>query len=130
VNDTYGHLVGDDVLCAVAGAMTRTVRSGDFVGRLGGEEFAIFAPGLQGEAANALGELLTHGAEHIEPFSRNIIRVSASVGGYWSDQKVGTTTFLRKADHALYQAKNAGRARIIWFAGGPEAAGENPSAVA
>ncbi|SFR41323.1 diguanylate cyclase (GGDEF) domain-containing protein [Yoonia tamlensis] len=130
VNDTYGHLVGDDVLCVVAAAMTTAVRSGDIVGRLGGEEFAIFAPGLHGDAAHALGERLVQGAQHVEPFSNSVIRVTISVGGYWTDRGVDTTTLLRKADHALYEAKAAGRARIVWYVSESAFAARPPSAVA
>ena len=130
VNDNYGHPVGDDVLCAMARMMTDNLRHCDLIGRIGGEEFAVFAPGIKQTAAQALGDLLASGVHHVEPFSRNVIHVTASVGAFWTTDVVDTTTVLRKADRALYQAKAAGRAQTVWHDPAADGSEPAPSAVA
>lgn len=116
VNDTYGHLAGDDVLTAVARSMEAAVRSGDLVGRFGGEEFAVLLPDADSAAAAAIAERIRAAIAdlHIRfEAEDDALHVTASVGvaAYPAD---GSTLdeVLEQADRALYAAKHAGRDRV------------------
>ncbi|WP_052700894.1 GGDEF domain-containing protein [Loktanella sp. S4079] len=122
VNDNYGHPAGDQLLCAMADVMLGLVRSTDLVGRLGGEEFAVFVPGLSMVDAQALGERLAQGVQNDDTFPQQPVTVTASVGAIKTGRSYDVTTLLKIADRALYQAKEAGRARLVWRSYRPELA--------
>jgi diguanylate cyclase (GGDEF)-like protein len=124
VNDRHGHLVGDQVLRAVADCLRGESRAKDIVGRFGGEEFVLLLEG-GGTAANA---------EHIaQRFRRRLnslelphqVRVSASVGIALSEsaRAVPLDALLQEADTALYEAKAQGRDRVRSRSLGPIRAG-------
>lgn len=125
VNDTYGHLVGDDVLIAVAGAMTGVVREQDRVGRFGGEEFVVLLPGAGAQAAGEIAERIRlavaalevrYGGPELVPAP--MVRITASAGAAVFPMHGSTLEeLLEQADLALYVAKHAGRDRVC-FAGG------------
>ena len=111
VNDTLGHDVGDKLLVAVAQRLRDSVREGDTVARMGGDEFAIIQPfGSQPSAATALSERLLETIG--QPFElggqRLSIGVSIGIALYPQDGE-GADLLLRHADIALYRAKQAGR---------------------
>lgn len=109
VNDRFGHLAGDEVLQSVAKLARRSVRDGDLVGRLGGEEFAILMPGASMAQAVAVGERLRAAcAAALHPACPGRL-VTVSVGVATANCGSTTTSLLREADEALYRAKNAGR---------------------
>ncbi|PRY80392.1 diguanylate cyclase (GGDEF)-like protein [Yoonia maritima] len=126
VNDSYGHPTGDQVLCEMGHAMTGLVRKTDLVGRLGGEEFAVFVPALTQSEAQSLGERMSLGAVYVDPFTQKHISVTASVGVVETGCCDSVDNMLRLADKALYHAKAAGRAQLVWI----DCAGNAPSAVA
>lgn len=117
VNDTYGHDVGDEVLREVAERVSRNQRNFDLVARLGGEEFVVVMPDTDGENALAVSERLRARMADV-PFS-----VSAPVGGITVTISIGVAVggrvgdtvdgLLKRADEALYAAKNSGRNRVI-----------------
>ena len=114
VNDQLGHRAGDLLLVDVANRLKRSVRSGDTVARLGGDEFVLVLMGFDGGASNQqiLGRILdAFGA----PFSvgESLVRVSASIGVALSTDGLTSNldTLLRRADHSMYVAKQAGRNR-------------------
>ncbi|HEX2903124.1 MAG TPA: GGDEF domain-containing protein [Jatrophihabitans sp.] len=112
VNDTHGHLAGDEVLKEVAEILGRELRGYDAVGRYGGEEFIALLPGVSGRAAAAIGERLR---ERIASnTSTEGIAVTASIGVAAS--QAGRTPALEDiidaADTALYEAKATGRNRV------------------
>jgi diguanylate cyclase (GGDEF)-like protein len=113
VNDTYGHLVGDNVLLSVARKMSRAVREYDHVGRCGGEEFLVVLPNCATETAREVAERVR---QHIgtEPMlvGTNVLNVTASIG--MSQWRPGQELheLLRRADTALYRAKANGRNRV------------------
>ena len=131
VNDTYGHLVGDQVLAALAGAFRQQVRDSDVVGRFGGEEFVVLLPGADGAEAAKVAERLREqvGATPVDTASGEV-RVTVSVGvavfGPHGDDVPG---LLARADRALYRAKESGRNQVrVFDPGGGRPAGDGGSA--
>jgi diguanylate cyclase (GGDEF)-like protein len=117
VNDRHGHPVGDKVLEAAADAMADTVRRGETLARVGGEEFAVLLPGLEDGRAELVGERLRQAIADGSRVSHDgeAIGVTASVGvGIFEplEGAVGKTLYA-VADEALYEAKRAGRDRVV-----------------
>jgi diguanylate cyclase (GGDEF)-like protein len=118
VNDSYGHLVGDEVLRTLGRSLQLLVREYDLVGRFGGEEFALLLPQTGAVSAHRIAERIrAHIAElSIEPASApgaDPISVTVSIGvavlGRGDEQ---VTELLAAADAALYRAKRGGRNRV------------------
>lgn len=117
INDSLGHLAGDDVLKEVANRLAACVRHPDLVARLSGDEFAILLePGDLPPAATAIAQrVLDALAEPMEVCGKEL-QVSASVGiALGDDHYVNADDVLRDADIALYRAKELGRKRFELF---------------
>jgi two-component system, cell cycle response regulator len=114
INDTRGHLVGDEVLRAVTGRLRGEVRAYDGVGRYGGEEFLILLPGCDNAKLAAKAEQLVRIVERssIET-STGPAPVTISIGGIATAEcpHAELNSYLRAADIALYRAKMSGRNR-------------------
>lgn len=125
VNDTHGHAAGDLLLKEAAARMLACVRESDTVARLGGDEFVAILPGAGNiEDARRVAEKI--GKALKKPFSieQQDIRISSSIGGaLYPDHGVDADQLIRHADHAMYQAKAAGRNRVIFFGESVESAG-------
>jgi diguanylate cyclase (GGDEF)-like protein len=118
VNDTYGHLAGDEVLKAVAGTVRRSVRDYDPVGRFGGEEFVVLLPGLHGRDVLAIAERVRHAVSQLRvplPDGGAVVAaLSASIGvALFPDAASGLDGLVHAADTALYRAKRGGRNRVV-----------------
>lgn len=113
VNDTHGHDAGDRVLRVVADVAARVVREGDLVARLGGEEFAIVAPGIERHDAARLAERLRRALPD-EVASATGIRATASFGVTALRPGDDAIDVLRRADARMYAAKRGGRDRVEW----------------
>lgn len=117
INDTYGHAVGDEVLRSFAGVCTRGLRDSDAFGRIGGEEFAAVLTALSRENAMMVAERIRSafvGVTVRVGAMEQKIQTSVSIGLVRVDPGVETVEGgLRKADEALYQAKEQGRNRVI-----------------
>ena len=116
VNDTWGHPAGDAVLRHVASIASRTVRSTDLVGRLGGEEFIVLLPATSLEAARKLAEKLRQRLEASPtPWEPSPLVVTASIGvsGCAAIEKRNFDALYTEADKALYLAKTRGRNRVM-----------------
>ena len=115
VNDVYGHAVGDEAIKFLANTLTQLSRSGDLVGRMGGEEFVVVAPGADVNVAMALAEQMR-------------VIVAASVNEKYPDMPKITSSFgvamlsanipsakklLEQSDQALYVAKKSGRNKVV-----------------
>jgi len=114
INDTYGHLAGDQVLIAVAQEITRCLRPSDMPVRYGGEEFTVFLPNTTVDNAKIIAERLRAGVEKIRVAlsSGEVITVTISVG--FTERQAGDTveSIIKRADDALYHAKESGRNRV------------------
>ena len=113
INDSFGHQVGDDVLCAATSLLSSSVRAGDMVARLGGDEFVVVLGGVRG----------AEGGRHVAEKVVNVLD-----GGYWVNDLVRVPTvsvglcmaegpwraedLLSAADEALYEAKRAGGGQV------------------
>jgi diguanylate cyclase (GGDEF)-like protein len=116
INDRFGHAFGDRVLQMFAATARNAVRGSDFVGRLGGEEFAVVLYGLAGERALAVAERIRNVfAQQAEVIEGENVGATVSIGLAVHDgSTIAFTELLWKADRALYRAKEAGRNRVEW----------------
>jgi diguanylate cyclase (GGDEF)-like protein len=114
INDSHGHDQGDEALKIIANAIQASVRSGDLVGRLGGEEFGVFLPGATPESAQDVAERVRHnvGSTSFQPKGKSV-PLSVSVGCATFVKPVDFSELFRVADERLYCAKNAGRNRVL-----------------
>jgi len=119
VNDSFGHGVGDQALIALAQCAKETLKSdgcenGVFA-RVGGEEFLVLLPGLDANAAAAIGENLRKSVEHIEIATNDGafgFTISVGVASH-SPADIDFEKLVARADEALYEAKHTGRNRVI-----------------
>jgi diguanylate cyclase len=113
VNDNYGHLAGDKVLKIIATQLRKYLRADDFIARFGGEEFVLLLPATTlAEGAQVLEGLRSAVADSPFHFKGQRVSITASMGA--TALKIGEKSelALKRADQALYQAKNNGRNRI------------------
>ncbi|WP_439619848.1 GGDEF domain-containing protein [Hyphomonas sp.] len=113
VNDTYGHEAGDDVLSQVAQALIHAAPADALIARLGGEEFTVMCDVSGPDELNRLAERLRQAVEatHIV-YRGDVIQVTISVGLAIARRCDTLSTFLSRADKALYDAKDRGRNRF------------------
>ena len=110
VNDTYGHLIGDEALRLVTGVLNATCRATDVVGRYGGDEFMVILPETTPQQATAIAERIDHelGAQRLV-VATGVIPLHCSIGLAAFPRDGGAAAELvAKADAALYQSKRAG----------------------
>ncbi len=114
INDTCGHLAGDDLLTRVATLISDEVREGDLVARLGGDEFGVLLRRCSEESALAIAERIHRAiAEHRFSWRDRRFSVGVSVGLARIDgDSKAVTQVLSAADHACYVAKERGRGRV------------------
>jgi diguanylate cyclase (GGDEF)-like protein len=111
VNDRYGHDRGDAVLRDIAYELRKRLRSFELVYRLGGEEFLIVLPGVSHVEGQEIAERLRVAVEHANPTG---IAVTISLGlSTGSGESIVYETLFKSADRALYEAKHAGRNRVV-----------------
>lgn len=113
VNDTYGHLIGDEILLSFANILRQTLRDDDLLFRYGGEEFVVLLQELTEEQAASVLERVRRNIEKY-PFPQ-AGRVTVSIGH--TPLKPGATpnSVIEEADRALYHAKNHGRNQVCSF---------------
>jgi len=117
VNDTYGHQTGDCILTELACRLKESLRAVDIVARIGGEEFAVLIPETENQrAAMVLERLRAKIASQafVKPMDghRVNITISAAVASY-PDDAVDKESLFKRADEALYLAKEMGRNRVV-----------------
>jgi len=112
INDTFGHGIGDDALAAVGEVISTNLRTSDFAGRYGGEEFLVLLPDTDREGAAQAAEKLRTSIARIEVVGLER-QITASLGLACYPMDAGDAdTLVRMADRALYAAKNGGRNRV------------------
>ena len=115
VNDSLGHQAGDELIRAVARTLAGRLRGSDAIARLGGDEFACLLRGTSGEEADAVaGELVATLRERPFPVGGETVRVTASAGIAPLEADTAEAV-LAAADVAMYEAKHAGRDRVVRF---------------
>ena len=123
VNDTYGHAVGDLVLKNIAKVIRSQLREYDVAGRYGGEEFSILLPFTKIEEAQMVAERLRQTIENksidiskVNPDAEvKSLKITMSLGIYEIKEDDSEDDLLRKADKALYEAKNTGRNKVVIY---------------
>lgn len=114
INDTYGHQTGDTCLKAIAYLLKRNLREGDVVGRIGGEEFAIYLQDATVEQARVIGTRFTIPIPFKSDDSPHL-SITLSIGAVIACPKITLDEMFVSADKALYRAKENGRAQMIFW---------------
>jgi diguanylate cyclase (GGDEF)-like protein len=120
VNDKHGHSVGDVVLARIAKQISRSIRRpGDFAARYGGEEFIAILPATEREGAMMIAERMRAAIQSMipSPTETDLEAVTVSIGVAVAkiDRTSSPADLINKADHALYEAKGAGRNRVVIY---------------
>ena len=115
VNDTLGHLAGDELLRLAADRLVECIRDGDLAARLGGDEFAVLTVGNDSAGSLTVGRRIVEVLHRPYPLAGQEVRVSASLGIAHRCADESAEDLLRDADIAMYAAKNTGKGRIEVF---------------
>ena len=113
VNDTFGHQIGDMVLSQSAKLMIENSRKSDIKGRFGGEEFLIICPQTTAESALKLAEKIRAAIESFKFEEVGYKTISLGISTFENNDTV--ESLIKKADTALYQAKNSGRNKVVLY---------------
>jgi len=115
VNDTFGHLVGDDALITVARIIRQSVRDSDLCARYGGEEFVVILPHTNRGQASVVAQKIRQSvaAAAVPAMEGKQLTLSIGVAAYPDSHALSLEELVRKADEALYRAKEAGRNQVI-----------------
>lgn len=111
INDLYGHLKGDEVLCALSRTLEAHARKGDLVFRWGGEEFVLLLPRTPLDTAMTIAETLRASVAKIS--IAGLPRFTVSIGVARHEQNESIDELFKRVDDALYKAKNDGRNRVL-----------------
>ncbi|MCJ8009597.1 diguanylate cyclase domain-containing protein [Lederbergia wuyishanensis] len=109
INDTYGHQTGDHVLIQVANLIKSSLRPSDIGARWGGEELAVYLPGVPIEKGSQIAERLIN---HVSQNTKPTVTMSCGVSNWDFSQPDELTQLFSRADAALYEAKNAGKNQV------------------
>ncbi len=114
INDTFGHVMGDEVLRRVAAAMAESIREQDLAFRYGGEELTALLPGAGTREGMAIAEAVRRSVEQLRaPGWPAALRVTASIGvAVCPGDAVTARALIERADAALYEAKRTGKNRV------------------
>ena len=117
INDTYGHQAGDTVLSGLAGLIKEKLRETDLLARYGGEEFCLVATGTEQAGALVLAErvrALVEQASFLHDKTPITVTISIGISTWEASLKEDHEELIRRADAALYRAKNQGRNRACF----------------
>jgi len=113
INDTYGHFKGDECLREIAKVLTENIRNEDLAARMGGDEFVVLLPQTQIKEAKNIADRIKNNVQTIDIKDSGSITISIGVAVIRKEDDI--ESFLKRADDALYRAKNNGRNRIEWM---------------
>lgn len=115
INDSFGHAQGDEALIHVVSAVRQAVRKSDVVGRIGGEEFAVFLQDASKEEAKKVASRIRKTVEKIDFVPEEGVRapLTVSVGVAMKDEMDNVVGALQLADMRMYRAKESGRNRVV-----------------
>lgn len=122
INDRYGHLVGDEVLRAAAGAVVSVLRRDDLAVRYGGEEMLLILPGAPLRFGAEIAGRVCEALRALRFIQALDLRVTASVGVAELRAGEGAMAWIHRCDQALYEAKSGGRDRVVIADAGGEGA--------
>lgn len=111
INDTFGHQIGDEVLVTLANTISSHIREADIFGRWGGEEFIILLPQTTLQKATLVANQLKNTIEKQSFTPINNLTISLGVTQYIQNEEINS--FIKRADDALYQAKQTGRNKVV-----------------
>jgi two-component system cell cycle response regulator len=118
LNDTHGHTTGDAALRSIGEVLRRSLRTADFVGRYGGDEFLLVLPETSGQGTHQLAERIRNGVSRRDFDLRGgslRLTVSGGVAGFPEAGVVTPEDLIDRADQALYRAKAAGRNKVFAY---------------
>ncbi|MQA19941.1 EAL domain-containing protein [Rugamonas rivuli] len=117
INDSLGHMTGDQLLKEVAGRLCRAVRASDTVARLGGDEFVVLVPGIRSaDEASHVAEKIIEALSESFPLEGRNLHITPSIGiCVYPDDGGDVETLMRHADAAMYHAKASGRNNYQYF---------------
>ncbi|WP_295994282.1 EAL domain-containing protein [Rugamonas sp.] len=117
INDSLGHMTGDQLLKEVASRLCRAVRASDTVARLGGDEFVVLVPGIRSaDEATAVAEKIIEALAAPFPLDSRTLHITPSIGiCVYPDDGGDVETLMRHADAAMYHAKASGRNNYQFF---------------
>lgn len=115
INDRHGHAIGDRALVVAADRMRGALRAGDFVGRLGGDEFLVVCPDISSEAEGlVIAERISGSLRAMVPTPEGEFLLSASTGFAWSTSRdESPDALVARADAAMYQSKQTGIGLVV-----------------
>jgi diguanylate cyclase (GGDEF)-like protein len=114
INDSYGHQMGDQVIRSLAWFLRQRLRKSDLIGRYGGEEFLLVLPATDADlAVEVLERILQDFAQIRHPFNETWFNVTFSGGVTQLKSQASAEALINQADEALYNAKRAGRNRLV-----------------
>ncbi len=114
INDNYGHDCGDQTLQSIAKCIKESIRECDVVYRYGGEEFVVLLSNTNSQGAILLAERIrTTIEQHILAYGMEVIKLTASIGVSSLRGNDTADDFIKRADEAMYQAKEKGRNQVI-----------------
>ncbi|OEF16025.1 transporter substrate-binding domain-containing diguanylate cyclase [Aliivibrio logei] len=111
INDTFGHIAGDEVIVNMSALLLNNIRTSDIVGRWGGEEFIIICPNTHSSGAKVLAECLRKKIEKMPATNEQTITMSFGIAQF--NENLSYEELLIKADAALYAAKEQGRNKVV-----------------
>jgi diguanylate cyclase (GGDEF)-like protein/PAS domain S-box-containing protein len=117
INDSLGHMTGDQLLKEVASRLCRAVRASDTVARLGGDEFVVLVPGIRtADEASQVAEKIIEALAESFPLEGRNLHITPSIGiSVYPDDGGDVETLMRNADGAMYHAKASGRNNYQFF---------------
>ncbi|TMV16891.1 GGDEF domain-containing protein [Rhizobium sp. Td3] len=116
INDTFGHLTGDEALKSIADRINACIRGEDFFGRLGGEEFAVFLHGVhENHKVLAIAQRICDEVSAVEMMTADgaVVPLSISIGTASFTRSRDMDRLCKEADNQLYEAKRRGRNRVV-----------------